>query len=363
MKVKLSIAWALGQEVAQPLDNRLLECLQAVEDAGSLGAAARRLDLSYRHLWGLLERWERQCGATLMHLQRGRGAQLAPLGRALLDARRLAHSRLAPDLERLGDEAQQLLAASLGDTRHPPLKITASHDLSLSILRELLSRETHRPVELRTRGSLDSLRDLAAGGCDLAGFHISEPLWETHQVARLRDLLDSRRHRLVRLVARHQGLMVAAGNPLKLNSLAGVADRHGRFINRQPGSGTRLLVDGLLEQAGIDPATITGYDDEEFTHLAVAAMVASGAADAGFGIEAAARQFSLEFVPVLTEQYWLAVDTRSLPADQRRVLVAILQSAEFKRRIAPLLGYNSEGAGEQVPLERVFTVSTGTGVS
>lgn len=354
MNVEIGISLALGQDHPGPLDPRLLPCMQIIEDAGSLSAAARRLGLSYRHLWGLLGRWERQCGSALVHLQRGRGARLSPLGRTLLDVHRQIQEQLAPDLERLGAESARLLENSLAGERAPLVRLSASDDLSLGVVRELFTRETGCAVELRTRGSLESLRLLTGGGCDLAGFHLYAPLFERTSARELRDLLDPGRHRLLRLVARRQGLITAAANPFGLTTLADIAGGRCRFVNRQPGSGTRLLVDALLERDRVGAETIAGYEHEEFTHLAVAAMVASGAADAGFGIEAAARNFTLDFIPVVTEQYWLAVDTRSVAPGIVQALTKVLQGAGYRERIAALAGYNAARAGEQCSIETVF---------
>jgi len=349
MKVELSVSWALGQSTAVVMDGRLPACLEAIDAAGSLAAAARHSGISYRHLWGLLVRWEQQCGSPLVRLQRGRGAQLTPLGKALLETRERIQSQLAAELERLADEAGRALAETIEAEQQRGLKIVASHDLSLGVLRELMSSKTGLPVEMRTQGSLDALRALSAGHCDIAGFHVSAPLLGTAHLARLRDCLDVRRHQLIRLLSRRQGLIVAQGNPLQLSGLGDVAEHRARFINRQPGSGTRLLVDVLLEKAGIRTVQINGYANEEFTHLAVAAMVASGAADAGFGIEAAARQFALGFVPVVTEQYWLAVNTGTVSPSQLQTLSGVLRSDGFHRRIQSLAGYDSCAAGAGVP--------------
>ncbi len=356
MDIKLSVSWALGEGRAEALDNRLAVCLEAIEEAGSLAAAARHTKVSYRHLWGLLERWEQQCGAPLVRLQRGRGANLTPLGRALLESQQRIQNQLAPELARLAAQAGRHLSEILATGPERILRIAASHDLALGLVRKQLSRKTGQVVELKTLGSLDSLRTLSGGHCDLAGFHISAPLTGTRHLAQLRENLDARRHSLIRLASRHQGLMVAAGNPLELTALADVAGHQARFINRQPGSGTRLLVDTLLKQAGITPDRLPGYANEEYTHLAVAAMIASGAADAGFGIEAAARQFKLGFVSAITEHYWLAVDTQRMPQSQLQILVEVLQSELFQREVRLLAGYQPEGAGQQVAIEQVFSV-------
>lgn len=355
MKVDLSISWALGQIVPKTVDSRLLSCLVAVNEAGSLSAAARRAGLSYRHLWGLLQTWEQQCGAPLVEMQRGRGAHLAPLGSALLQAQQRIDTQLAPQLEQLASQTSQRLTESIHSNQSGTVNIVASHDLGLAVLQQQLLTQAAVRVNLQTQGSLDSLRQLAAGHCDLAGFHVSQPLLGTHHLQPLHNILDARHYGLIRLLTRCQGLMVSAGNPLGLTHLKDVANKHARFINRQPGSGTRLLVDELLEQSALDPSAIEGYANEEFTHLAVAAMVASGAADAGFGIEAAARQFNLEFTATVTEQYWLAFNILRMPDSTKRSLIAVLQSEDFQEQIQKLPGYDPKGAGDLVSVEQAFS--------
>ncbi len=355
MKVNLSISWALGQSVPKTVDSRLLSCLVAISEAGSLSAAARRAGLSYRHLWGLLQTWEQQCGGPLVQMQRGRGAQLAPLGGALLQAQQRIETQLAPQLEQLASQTSQQLTESLDANQAKTINIIASHDLGLAVLQQGLLSHAGVRVNIQTQGSLDSLRQLAAGHCDLAGFHVSRPLLGTLHLEPLQNTLDPRHFGLIRLLTRRQGLMVSAGNPLGLTHLQDVATKQARFINRQPGSGTRLLVDELLEQSAVDSSAIRGYANEEFTHLAVAAMVASGAADAGFGIEAAARQFNLEFTATVTEQYWLAFNTLRMPDTTKRNLIAVLQSEDFQEQIENLPGYDPHGAGDLVPLVQAFT--------
>ncbi len=117
-------------------------------------------------------------------------------------------------------------------------------------------------------------------------------------------------HCLIHLAVRSQGLFVRMGNPLGVHAMEDLMRREVRFVNRQVGSGTRLLLDLILAARGIDPARIEGYNNGEFTHAAVAAYIGSGMADVGFGVETAARRFGLEFVPVLKERYFFAIEKR-----------------------------------------------------
>jgi putative molybdopterin biosynthesis protein len=144
--------------------------------------------------------------------------------------------------------------------------------------------------------------------------------------------------------------MVAPGNPRGIHSLADVAERGARFINRQRGSGTRALVDRLLRRAGLAPEEVKGYGDEEFTHLAVAATIAAGRADAGVGVRAAAARFGLAFVPLGRERYWLATRRQSLGERRMEQFLSALRGASLARLAKRLAGYNAAGAGEIVSI-------------
>ena len=163
---------------------------------------------------------------------------------------------------------------------------------------------------------------------------------------RYAEALGPAAHRLVRVATRVQGLMVAKGNPKSIGSVADLARPGVRFINRQRDSGTRLLLDELLTQAGIDPAGIRGYENEEHTHAAVAAHVASGLADAGLGIKAAAVQFGLSFLPVATERYFFAVHKDLLERREGKLLIGLLRGDAFHDAVARLHGVGTHRTGE-----------------
>ena len=200
-------------------------------------------------------------------------------------------------------------------------------------------------------GSLDALVQYGAGRVDIAGFHV--PLGTQHDEIR-RLVLRSLRARIDRLVPfadREQGLIVPRGNPERLQSFRDIAEKQLRFVNRQRGSGTRLLIDGLLANGGIDSARIVGYGNEEFTHAAVAATVASNGADVGFGLRAAAAKFALDFVPQARERYWLAVRSATLQSVPMTRFIQILHSPLFARITKRLPGYDSIAAGAIANIE------------
>jgi putative molybdopterin biosynthesis protein len=168
-------------------------------------------------------------------------------------------------------------------------------------------------------------------------------------------LLKPGRHKLIGCTRRAQGLMVAKGNPLRLTSLADLAFNSARFVNRQEGSGTRLLTDHLLAQARINPDQITHFfSTAEDSHMAVAAAVASGVGDAGMGIEAAARSFGLDFVPLMTEDYFLVCLKDALDHPAVLKLQAALQDPRWAALVAELPGYALAHSGEVLSLTRAL---------
>ena len=159
---------------------------------------------------------------------------------------------------------------------------------------------------------------------------------------------------MIGFARRVQGLAVARGNPLDLRSIADVAARGARFVNRPTGTGTRLLLDALCEQQGVAPSTLVGYENEEPSHAAVAQAVAAGQADAGLCIEAAARSRDLDFVSLLWEDYFLVCDQAALEQPAVRALRAVLRSEPWLRRLSTLAGYAPARSGEALSLRDVL---------
>jgi len=351
--VKLNCQWSLGSAFKQHYDPQIFNVLDAIHRTGSLNKAAPIIGLSYRHLWNLIGKWSDTLGQPLAVFERGRGAHLTPFGEKLLWADQRVKARLGPQLENLASELEQELNETFTAGR-AGLRVYASHDLALSELREMLNQGANDPhLDLQFRGSLDCLASLARSQCDLAGFHIPEHAIK-NLLLRYRKWLKPRSQKLIEFVTRQQGLMVASGNPKQIYNLNDLAKRDVRFVNRQQGSGTRLLLDMLLDQAGIEQGQIQGIHHEEFTHAAVAATVASGKADAGMGIEAAARQFDLDFVPIASERYFLIAYQKSLRQRAVKELISAMQSSEFKSMIARLPGYDASRAGEITSIKEVF---------
>ena len=340
MALTASVRWQVhGVE----LDPRMLDMLRAIAARGSLSGAIRDVGLSYRHAWGLLGRYENLLGHKLVALERGRGATLTRLGERLAETSAACDRELGPQLYRWAEEFNRRVRRGAANRS---VVVHASHDLALARLRDMLARKRAVSLELSFEGSLEALRALARHQCDFAGFHIPDSPVRSLMLEPFRPLLEEASLRVVRFADREQGLMVAPGNPLGIRDIRDIARRKARFVNRQPGSGTRLFFDQLLTASGVRPSHIAGYRAEEFTHAAVAATVASGMADCGFGIEAAAREQRLDFVPVASERYYLAARASTLARPGPKALLAALSAPSFRRMLGRLPGYRAPDPAE-----------------
>ena len=331
-------------------DFQLISILEALHQEPKLTRAAIRAGISYRHAWNLIEQWEEFFGTPLVEMERGRGSRLTPLGSNLLWAGQRARARLAPDLESLASEFAAALNASFQGTP-PPLVLHASHDYAVAALRELMAPRGI-VADVQFRGSFDALEALRRGECDIAGFHLPEGAAGEHMARRYGESLRSSSGSdfcLIGLARRAQGFIVRTGNPLKINGIRDLARRDVRMINRQRGSGTRALLESLLSAEAIDRTRLRGYDIEEMTHGAVAALVAGGQADTGFGIQAAAAQYGLDFVPMCEERYYLACRAQAIDHPAVQALLAVLRDAMFRDVVASFAGYSAQGVGEVHP--------------
>jgi putative molybdopterin biosynthesis protein len=341
MKLVPDIAWRSAGGDAVQVDPRLLPLLREIRGRATLRAAAEARGMSYRAAWDLLGAQSRALDATLVTMVRGQGGRLAPFAERLLAADDAARKALRSSRPQLSLSTSVSRADSATG-----LRVAASHDLLLAEF----STAARLDLDIAFRGSLESVTAFAHGEVEVAGFHVLSDSPES-SAAPYRSILNARRDRLIRFAGREQGLIVAPGNPRRVATLADVARKKLRFVNRQRGSGTRLLIDQLLRQSGVDPAKLRGYGEEEFTHVAVAATVAAGQADAGVGVRAAALRFGLAFIPLRNERYWLVI-RRSLLEDTRgRRLTDALRGATLARLAKRLTGYDVRGAGEIEPLQ------------
>jgi putative molybdopterin biosynthesis protein len=348
-KVELSYSLA-SHSSAGALRNALMDLLHAVREHGSISAAAKALGLSYRHVWGELKRWETELGHTLIVWDKGQPARLSEFGDKLLWAERQAQARLAPQIEALHADLERAFAVAFDDAAHV-LTLFASHDDALAALREHCASTARLHLDIRFCGSVDAISALNEGRCVMAGFHTPRiPGQGTLAQRTYQPLLRPGRHKLIGFAQRNQGLMVAPGNPLGLTGLADLARTGARFINRALGTGTRVLLDELLAQLKMSPDDLTGYGTTEPSHAAVAQAVASGAADAGLGIEAAARSRGLDFVPLLQEDYYLVCLKAALDEEPVQALLEVLRSPVWQERVAAMPGYQPERCGEILSL-------------
>ncbi len=229
------------------------------------------------------------------------------------------------------------------------LVAVGSHDNTLDVIADLIrSRSSRIHLSSSHVGSMGGLIAIKKGLCHVAGTHLLDTADGTYNISYIRKYLKDVPVYLVHLVRRDQGLIVAPGNPRKIMTIEDLTRPENTFINRQIGSGTRILLDYRLSELGILPNQIAGYPNEEFTHMAVAAAVLSGAADAGLGILAAARALDLEFVPVVTESYELVIPESFFDTPAIRLLLDIIESDEFRKAAAKLGGYHTEQTGKIV---------------
>jgi putative molybdopterin biosynthesis protein len=225
--------------------------------------------------------------------------------------------------------------------------IVGSHDNTLDILADQI-KATHSQLRISSShvGSMGGLMAIKRGVCHLAGAHLLDPEDGSYNLSYVKTYLAGLEIKMVNLVFREQGLIIRRGNPKGIQGIKDLVRKDVVFINRQAGSGTRILLDYQLNQLGMDPADINGYDHEEFTHMAVAVAVLSGTADAGLGIYAAAKALDLDFIPVVTEQYDLIIPAVHFESENIQLLLEIINSREFKNRVEALGGYRTEKTGE-----------------
>ena len=197
-------------------------------------------------------------------------------------------------------------------------------------------------------GSMGGIMAIRRGECHVAGCHLLDTEDGSYNISFMKKYFPNGGVKLVRCVGRQQGLMVAKDNPLQINSFADIAKQGMRYVNRQKGSGTRILADYLCKEYSIDTATVYGYEREEMTHTSVAAQIANGSADAGMGIYSAAKLYDLDFIPICVETYDLIISDSAWDTPMVQQLIAVLKSDAFAEKMEELGGYTVEQPGEVV---------------
>ena len=230
--------------------------------------------------------------------------------------------------------------------------VIGSHDPLLDELGDLLHVADNEVFMSSSHvGSMGGIMAIRRGEAHAAGCHLLDTATGKYNLSFIKKYFPKGGVRLVRCVGRQQGLMVARGNPLNIQKFSDIARPGLRYVNRQRGSGTRILTDYLCRQNDLDTAAIYGYDREELTHTSVAAQIVSGSADAGMGIYSAAKLYDLDFIPICIEEYDLIIPDHAWDTPQVQQMLATLKSDTFREKILSLGGYTVENPGEIIPLD------------
>ena len=289
--------------------------------------------LNYRSVWGRLEQYQLVFGRSLAIKRQGQGTALSPFGKALLETLNDALIE-PPGLSQVAASLSYRIDQLISGRANAALRLCASHDPELLKIAQTM---THH-LAVQTAGSQMAVNALLVGQADIAGFHsVGDQALALQRLGFGAKQLQQ--YWVVPVALRAQGLIVQKGNPKNIKGIKDLKDLSRRsvvFINRQVQSGTRQLFDQLLTEAQIDPSSINGYADEEFTHRAVAALIASGKADAGLGLAAAAYEFGLDFIALAQEVYYLAGRLETAPLDPVVTLID-----RFRRVAGSTRGYQS----------------------
>jgi len=231
------------------------------------------------------------------------------------------------------------------------LVVIGSHDPLLDELADMMHVENSDVYMSSAHvGSMGGIMAVRRGEAHAAGCHLLDTATGTYNLAFMKKYFPKGGVKLIRCVGRQQGMMVAKGNPLNIQKFSDIAREGIRYVNRQKGSGTRILTDYLCKQENLETTSIYGYDREELTHTSVAAQIVSGSADAGMGIYSAAKLYDLDFIPVCIEEYDLIIPDHAWNTPQVQQMIETMKSEAFKEKILALGGYTVENPGEIIPL-------------
>lgn len=257
--------------------------------------------------------------------------------------------RIPPSLEGIGqgEEIEAGLLVNEEDLKNT-IVVIGSHDITIDVIADEVRLATGRNIRISSGnvGSLGGLIALKKGICHFAGSHLLDAQTGEYNISYIRRYLKGVRVSLFHLVLREQGLIVQKNNPKGIRGIIDLARGDVSYVNRQAGSGTRILLDYNLARQGIKPESIKGYNHEEFTHMSVAVDVLSGAADCGMAIYAAAKALDLDFIPMDTEQYDLVIPSDFLDDPNIRAVIDVIRSQRFRDRVRELGGYDPSKSGE-----------------
>lgn len=246
----------------------------------------------------------------------------------------------------VGREVEVELLRSENEIRNT-LSVIGSHDPLIDIVGDLMGKHyTGEYISSAHVGSMGGIMAIKRGEAHLAGIHLLDEKTGEYNEIYIKKYLGNKNIIVIQCIKRMQGLMVASGNPKKITGLHDMTREGIRYANRQKGSGTRVLLDYLLSKFRMNPGDIYGYEREEYTHMSVATLIASGSADAGMGIYSAAHVYSLNFIPVCEEQYDFILPERYAELDTVKHFIEILKSEAFKAELERMGGYKTENSGE-----------------
>jgi len=353
MKLTITPTLKFFTENNEPIDPVLFALLRYLQNDHKLTKAAEHTDISYRHAWNILKKWNERLGKPLVTQSKGQGTQLTELGEKFVWAENLIEAHLTPSISSLTSTINLEINGLLGENENL-LRIHASHGYAIDVIPNLDQDES--TIDIKYMGSAEAIEDLMNDQCEVAGFHIcTHPLIRQKIGSKHYLALAQTNYIIIRMVLRKQGFITQKGNPKGIYHLSDLFQSSVEFINRQKSAGTRILLDELLATSGFDKNKINGYNNEEYTHTAVAAHVASGAADVGFGIEYAARKFNLDFIPIISEQYVLACKQESIEKDSIKSLIENIKSHTFAEKICQLAGYQLDSVGTLVTAKDFLT--------
>lgn len=254
----------------------------------------------------------------------------------------------------LGHEQDETVEVELyrsEDELYGNLLVAGSHDLIIDLLGTALKERNPR-VSLSSAhlGSMGGIAAIGRGQAHLAGVHLLDPEAKEYNRTYIQKMLPGQKVHLVTLAYRMQGWITPAGNPDGINKIEDLAEQKLSYINRQKGAGTRILFDHLLEEAGLTPDQIYGYEREEHTHLNIAAAVAAGTARVGLGILPAARAFNLDFVPLAEERYDLLISDSFYNSPEADLIFDIIKDPGFQKQVEELGGYSMRDAGNIITI-------------
>ncbi len=334
-------AYFVFETFAKPLIKRYLH--QPVPKRESVEAvSSRRIVSSLKHLEYVRMKLGKVEGKLIATpLNRGAGATMS-----LVRADGILVIPQNSEGIEAGETVQVELLKNIEDISNTIVSI-GSHDLAMDMIGSLMHRQNSRySLSSAHVGSLGGIMALRRGEAHMAPIHLLDEATGSYNVDYIKRYLSGMDMALIKGVKRVQGMMVRKGNPKGIKDISDLLRGDVRFVNRQKGAGTRILVDYLLAGKGIKTEAITGYEREMATHMSVAAAVASGTADMGVGVFSAAKAMDLDFIPIGEEEYDFAVPAKYLVEDMLQLFLDIIRSTAFQRQLSGMGGYGFDGAGE-----------------